>query len=47
MKKNPKLKFILTNMRIHEISGNAKYRKNEQFQNLTIFFQILVILEIS
>ena len=25
------------NIRIEEIAGNAKYRKNEQFQNLTMF----------
>ena len=26
-----------TNMRIDEIASNAKYRKDKQFQNLTIF----------
>ena len=26
-----------TNMRIDENASNAKYRKNQQFQNLTIF----------
>ena len=30
-------------MRIKEIASNAKYRKDEQFQNLTIFL-IFVIL---
>ena len=26
-------------MRIEEIASNAKYRKDEQFQNLTIFWE--------
>ena len=26
-------------MRIDKIASNAKYRKNEQFQNLTIFWE--------
>ena len=28
-----------TNMRIDEIANNAKYRKDEQLQNLTIFWE--------
>ena len=28
-----------TNMRIDEIASNAKYRKDEQFQKLTIFWE--------
>ena len=33
-------------MRIDEIANNAKNRKDEQFQNLTIFFRIFVIFQI-
>ena len=32
-------------MRIDEIASNAKYRTNEQFQNLTIFLRIFGILQ--
>ena len=28
-----------TNMRIEEIASNAKYRKDEQLKNLTIFWE--------
>ena len=37
MKKNSNLKFVSINRRIDEIAGNAKYRKDEQFQNLKSF----------
>ena len=33
-------------MRIDEISSNAKYRKDEQFENLTTILRIIVILQI-
>ena len=29
----------MSNMRINEIASNEKYRKDEQFQNLTIFLE--------
>ena len=35
-----------TNMRIDKILSNAKYRKDEPFQNLPIFLRIFVILQI-
>ena len=33
-------------MGIDEIASNAKYWKGEQFQNLTIFLRIFVLLQI-
>ena len=37
MKLRNKFTSKRTNMRTDEIASNAKYRKDEQFQNLTIF----------